>query len=554
MPFTLEELLPDDQVLRTVQLHESVQHVINVMHQHSYNQVPVVDTDGKTSLDQVVTFDAILQAAQSFNTKPELLQVRDVARTVRTYAPDADLLATLDDIQRDNFALIVDEANVLTGIVTTADTTVFFREYAQDLMQIEGIESRMKEAIRALYSGNDAALEAAIESVTDRAADIRRKLPAAIRAYMTKAGLTARATGTDVEAISEAEKRLSLPKPGKEFEHLSFDEFTQVLLSHQNAPKLSQTKDVTELRVLLQQVRDARNKLAHFRGELTSEERRTIQFASEWLERNLPAPPAILPAVSGPTATVVSSAVHQAPEEEDERPHGSYAPLATHLEVQPLEKNTLTLSFHEIERILGKELPRSAYEYRAWWSNDPTKPQSAAWLEEGWRTTSLSMTDRRLTFVRTSDREESYISFFSKLNARLADEADFPSRQTSPSGTNWMILASLEWIRPEAANINASFTRRKELRIELYLDCGEKDTNKKRFDELHARKVAIEIIVGEPLQWERMENRRACRIAAYTKAQAITDAESPALVEWAAKKGVDFYRAFLPEFPDGTES
>ena len=469
MPFTLEELLPDDQRLRTVQLHETVHYVLNVMHQHDYDQLPVVDADGKTSLDQVVSFDGIIQAVQSFNTKLEALQVRDVARSVRTYAADADLLATLDDIQRDNFALIVDESNHLTGIVTTADTTVFFREYAQDLMQIEGIESRMKDAIRALYAGDTAGLESAVEAVTDRAADIRKKLPIAIKAYLGKAGMLIPTTGTDKEAVEEAEKKLALIQPDKEFEELSFDEFTHVLLRHPNAPKLPQSEDVSELRRLLELVRNARNKLAHFRGELNSEERRTIQFAAEWLERNLPTPPAEEPKPHTPIATETTVPVSAPEDEEEKGPQGSYAPVAAYLEGQPANANSLTLSFQEIERILRKELPRSAYEYRAWWSNDPTKPQSAAWLDEGWRTTSLSMTDRRLTFVRTSDREEAYISFYAKLNSRLEREPGFPSRQSSPQGQNWMILASLEWTGPEAANINAVFARRKQFRVELYL-------------------------------------------------------------------------------------
>ena len=283
MPFTLEELLPNDQQLRTVQLHESVQHALNLMHQHSYDQVPVVDKDGK-SLRLAVTLESILQAIQSFNTRAELLQVRDAARSARTYSPDADLLTTLGEIQWDNFALIVDENNVLTGIVTTADTTVFFREYAEDLMVIEDIESRMKEAIESLYAGNNSDLESAIVKVTDRAADIRKKIPAAIRGYLEKAGLQPPAAG-ETEALAEAERRLALPKAGKEFDRLTFDEITEVLLAHPNAPKLAQSNDVVELRGLLQRVRDTRNKLAHFRGELTTEERRTIQFASEWLER-----------------------------------------------------------------------------------------------------------------------------------------------------------------------------------------------------------------------------------------------------------------------------
>jgi len=159
------------------------------------------------------------------------------------------------------------------------------------------------------------------------------------------------------------------------------------------------------------------------------------------------------------------------------------------------------------------------------------------------------MSDRRLTFVRTSDREEAYIGFFAKLNTRLGAERGFPLRNVSPQGQNWMILASFDWVGPESANINVSFTRRKEARIELYLDAGDKGVNKRRFDELLAHKPAIEATVGEPLKWERLDNKRACRIAAYTRAQILTDSNSPALLDWAVKKAVDFHRAFAAEFP-----
>jgi len=546
MPFTIEELLPNDQRLRTVFLHDSVQQAINLMHQHDYNQLPVVDKDGKTSLEQVVTFDSILQAVRSFNTQPELLHVRDVARTVRTYSADSDLLATLDDIQRENFALIVDEKNVLAGIVTTADTMFFFREYAQDLMQIEGIESRMKEAITALYASIDLGLQTAIEAVTDRAADIRKKFPVAIRCYLEMARLNTPATGHE-EALAEAEKRLALPKPGKDFERLSFDEFTEVLLGHPNAPKLTQSSGVNELRGLLQQVRDARNKLAHFRGELSAEERRTIQFASEWLERNLPVPNVVPPP---PPATIVApppgSPVPQ--EDEDEAPKGSYAPLAAYLKAQKVFVTSLT--FQQIERILGKGLPSSAFDYRAWWANDPAKPQSAAWLDEGWRTVAVNMNERRLTFVRTNDRANAYANFFERLNERLKAVAGFPSRYIPPpKGAGWQVLAFLNWIgRGQSASLFATFTRNKEMRIELYLDCGNKEQNKQRFDELFARKSEIEAIVGEPLVWERRDDKSACRIAIYIKAQIQRDTENLALLDWSAQKAVAFYKAFAPEF------
>lgn len=548
MPFTLEELLTEDQRLRTVFLHDTVQHAINLMHQHEYNQLPVVDLDGKTSLEQVVTFDSILQAVRSFCTRPELMHVRDVARSARTYPEDADLLATLDDIQRDNFALIVDDNNILTGIVTTADTTVFFREYAQDLMLIEGIESRIKEAITALYAGDDAGLESAIGSVTDRAADIRKRIPAAIRGYLEKAGLKAPENG-EAEAIAEAEKRLALPKAGRAFDRLTFDEFAEVLLAHCNAPKLAKADGVSELRGLLQQVRDARNKLAHFRGELSAEERRTIQFASEWLERNLPVPKVEPPAL--PTPPVVSPPGSPAPPEEDnEAPRGSYSLLASHLKAQDRAVTSLPMTFQEIERILGKELPRSAFDYRAWWTNDPSKPQSAAWLNEGWRAIAVNVGARRLTFIRTNERVKKYIEFFNRLNNRLEEVHGFPTSRILPKGANWQALAFLPWTgRTQAAGLFATFTRNRELRVELYLDCGDKELNKQWFDQLNARKAEIEARIGEPLQWERRDGNCACRIALYTKAQIELDSQNLTLLDWAGQKAVTLYKAFSPEFP-----
>jgi Domain of unknown function (DUF4268) len=547
MALTLEYLLPSDQQLRTVQFHESVNQAINIMCQHRYGQLPVVDPQGDFQ-GQAITFESILLAVQSFRTAPETLLVRDAAQRVHGYPADADLLETLDDIHRDNFAIIVDESK-LRGVMTTADAAAFFREYAEDLMLIEGIESRIRDAIQALYAGDANELEFAIVAVTDRTAEIRKRFPAAVKAYVAAAvGPTCEIDST---ALSEAEKKLGLPTTVAKFASLGLSDLVQVLLRHRQAPKLQQSQDSSELRKLLHQVRDARNKLAHFRGELTPEERRTIKVAAKWLEDNLPAPlpepPSVQPAHS---VTLPLSIPGKEFEEEADGASGSYAPLADLLRpmaVSDQASSSFPMTFREIEAILKKDLPRSAHEYRAWWSNDPMKPQAAAWLNEGWRTTAVNMTESRLTFVRTNDRQEAYIRFFAGLNDRLG-KTDFPLRGGSPQGINWQVLASLDERRPDSATIIASFSRQKRLRVELYLDRGETGENKQLFDQLLARRDEIERIVGEPMEWERMDSRRGCRIAVYTKAQILTDSDSSTLLEWSAQRATRLWRAFGPIF------
>lgn len=62
------------------------------------------------------------------------------------------------------------------------------------------------------------------------------------------------------------------------------------------------------------------------------------------------------------------------------------------------------LSFKEIERILGFKLPKSAYEHEAWWSNNATGHSHArAWMKFGWRTESVDLAERKVTFQRSGE-------------------------------------------------------------------------------------------------------------------------------------------------------
>ncbi len=60
-----------------------------------------------------------------------------------------------------------------------------------------------------------------------------------------------------------------------------------------------------------------------------------------------------------------------------------YAPLQEYLERYPKDKTEVTLSFRELEDLLGSSLPTSAANYQAWWGNQTdvsNRPQAKAWM------------------------------------------------------------------------------------------------------------------------------------------------------------------------------
>jgi Txe/YoeB family toxin of Txe-Axe toxin-antitoxin module len=59
----------------------------------------------------------------------------------------------------------------------------------------------------------------------------------------------------------------------------------------------------------------------------------------------------------------------------------------------------VTLTFEEIERLIGKRLPSSASLYREWWANEPRgHVQARAWLGVGRKVQSVNRATRTVTF------------------------------------------------------------------------------------------------------------------------------------------------------------
>lgn len=108
-----------------------------------------------------------------------------------------------------------------------------------------------------------------------------------------------------------------------------------------------------------------------------------------------------------------------------------------------------------------------------------------------------------------AERHKLRYDFWKALLEKSKNQTSLHSN-ISPGTANWIGTGS--GIR--GLGYNYSVTN-KFGQIELYLDRGKErdEENKKIFDKLFSRKSEIEKDFGEPLHWERLEDRRACRIS-----------------------------------------
>jgi excisionase family DNA binding protein len=64
-------------------------------------------------------------------------------------------------------------------------------------------------------------------------------------------------------------------------------------------------------------------------------------------------------------------------------------------------ESQVTYRFAKLEQEMGRELPRSAREHRAWWSNTQTShPHAQSWLARGWRVAAVNLHGEEVTFER----------------------------------------------------------------------------------------------------------------------------------------------------------
>jgi hypothetical protein len=145
---------------------------------------------------------------------------------------------------------------------------------------------------------------------------------------------------------------------------------------------------------------------------------------------------------------------------------------------------------------------------------------------------------RQAAGSQLDDRARAYISYWSGFAAYL-QERKSSFRITTPPRDYWYNFGIGR--SGFALSVSAGF-RDRRLAVELYINHR---AAKRAFDLLEADRTSIEAEFGEPLDWQRMNDKKASRIAVYrTDLDPRDENQRPAQYEWLLDHSRRFSQVF----------
>lgn len=131
-------------------------------------------------------------------------------------------------------------------------------------------------------------------------------------------------------------------------------------------------------------------------------------------------------------------------------------------------------------------------------------------------------------------RQQYYHEFFTKFLNALKQKYPTITNAKSVGYDDWFSFGSGK----SGVKYIIGFRGKNRFGCYLYMDTTDKELNKTRFDDIYEYKDEISRELGE-LSWERLDEKKACRIAAYIKAT-----DDDAMLEWGINALVTFKNVF----------
>lgn len=141
-----------------------------------------------------------------------------------------------------------------------------------------------------------------------------------------------------------------------------------------------------------------------------------------------------------------------------------------------------------------------------------------------------------------SETSKKYLEIYSKL-ADAYSKINPKWRKVKPQPQSWLSFGAGK----SGLVFVWAFKSNNRISIELYIDTGDKNENERIFEELEKHKDKIEDEV-KGLNWEKLEERRACRIAIYKNIKgnikSLSKEDYPEIIKWATETMKQFSNVF----------
>jgi hypothetical protein len=142
-----------------------------------------------------------------------------------------------------------------------------------------------------------------------------------------------------------------------------------------------------------------------------------------------------------------------------------------------------------------------------------------------------------------SPRQQAYQAFFSELLDKVKAEYPNLTRAKKVYPQNWFSYP----VGCFGFYINTVFGRDNQFRVELYIDMEDHEKNKSAFDTLCQCREEVEARIGQPVVWERLDDKRASRIYCGTNGSIDDDrTRLEELQNWAVDLVTTFHKVFKP--------
>lgn len=125
-------------------------------------------------------------------------------------------------------------------------------------------------------------------------------------------------------------------------------------------------------------------------------------------------------------------------------------------------------------------------------------------------------------------KSELYRAFWTRWLERVKVEHPAWTQMFIPPPQSWVTMPS----PLSGTQLGVSFAAGGRLRSEIYFSAGDADANLALFNMLEAQRKEVELAYGSELSWEKLPERVASRIAAYSDGDVSNTTAHEAYIDW----------------------